>query len=196
MIIPYFFSCDGVTCVVLCYDYICYVCAVWELFDCSVVKVSFKICHVDCARAHLGQLKEGSRGFKLEKVVYYAGEVNMNVVEEKLVNLAYKKVRNNKWIRGKRVVRIIHSSEFRRNYIRIWWREKWKDDYAIVFDYSGAGGPVCIVPVPDLFMSDFVKEKRRKESYANSGYWWSQNFPIDHGLVKLVLSFEGRWDFL
>jgi len=32
------------------------------------------------ARAHLGQLKEGSMGFKLEKGVYYAGEVNMNVV--------------------------------------------------------------------------------------------------------------------
>lgn len=128
--------------------------------------------------------------------MYYAGEVDMNVVEEKLMNLAYRKVRRNKWIRGNRVVRIVHSSEFRRNYIRIWWREEWKDDHAIVFDYSGVGGPVCIVPVFDLFMSDFVNEKRRKESYANSKYWWSQRFPADHELVKLVLSFEGRWDFL
>lgn len=91
---------------------------------------------------------------------------------------------------------IVHSSEFGRDYIRITWREKWKNDHAIVYDYSGVRGPVCIVPVPDLFMSDFVKEKRRKVSYANSRYWWSQRFSVDHELAKLVLSFEDQWDIL
>jgi len=119
-----------------------------------------------------------------------------NMVEAKLVNLGYRKIRGNKWIKEDRVVHLVHSSEFGRNYIRIMWREEWKDDHAIVYDYSNGGGPVCIVPVSDLFVSDFVKEKRRKVSYANSGYYWSQKFPVDHELVKLVLNFKGQWDIL
>jgi len=84
------------------------------------------------------------------------------MVEKKLMTLAYRKVRSHKWIRGNRVVRTVHSPEFERNYIRIWWREEWKDDHAVVYDYTGVWGPVCVVSVPDLFMSDFVKEKGRK----------------------------------
>ena len=118
------------------------------------------------------------------------------MVEEKLVNLGYRNARGNKWTKENRVVHIVHSSEFGRDYIRIMWREQWKDDYAIIYDYSSERGPICVVPVSVLFMSDFVKEKRRKISYANSEYWWSQRFPVDHELVGLVLSFEDRWDIL
>ena len=120
----------------------------------------------------------------------------MSNVEEKLMNLAYHRVRRNEWIRGKQVVHIIHSSEFMRDYIRVWWKEKWKGDHAVIFDYSGARGPVCIVPIHDFFMSEFVKKKRVEGSYANSGYWWSQKFPINHELVKLVLSFKDQWTVL
>jgi hypothetical protein len=134
--------------------------------------------------------------FNPEKAKYSADDFVMSVVEEKLLSLAYRRFRHNKWIKGKRVVHVIHSSEFMRDYIRIWWREKWEDDHAIVFDYSGARGPICIVPIHDLFMSNFVKEKRREESYVNSGYWWSQKFPIDHELTKLVLSFKDQWNIL
>jgi len=119
-----------------------------------------------------------------------------NVVEEKLLNLGYRKIREKKWIKRKWAVHVIHSSEFGKYYIRIMWREEWKDDHAIIYDYSSAGGPVCVVPVSDLFISDFVKEKRKSNAYANSGFWWSQRFPADHKLAKLVLSFEGRWDLL
>lgn len=129
-------------------------------------------------------------------VLKSVGTAERNMVEAKLVNLGYRNIRGNKWIKEDWAVYIVHSSEFGRDYIRIMWREGWKDDHAIVYDYSGAGGPVCIVSVSDLFTSDFVKEKRKKASYANSGYYWSQRFPVDHELVKLVLSFEDRWDIL
>jgi len=119
-----------------------------------------------------------------------------NTVEEKLANLGYRNVRGNRWIRENQVVHVVHSSEFGRDYVRIMWREEWKDDHAIVYDYSSEGGPICVVPVSVLFMSDFVKEKRSEVSYANSGYWWSQRFPVDHELVKLLLRFKNQWDTL
>jgi hypothetical protein len=118
------------------------------------------------------------------------------MVEQKLESLGYEKTGRNTWVQKRRVVHIMHSSDFGRNIIRIKWREEWKNDYAIIYDYSWAGGPVCIVPVKDLFMSDFVKEKRMKASYANSRYWWTQKFPLDHELGRLVLNFKERWDLL
>ena len=117
------------------------------------------------------------------------------MVKQRLESLGYEKVRGNTWLQKTRVVHIVHSSEFG-SYIRVVWREEWENDYAIIYDYSSGGGPTCIVPVHDLFMSHFVKEKRQKISYANSGYWWSQRFPSDHELVRLVLSFKERWDIL
>lgn len=87
------------------------------------------------------------------------------------------------------------SSEFGR-YIRIMWREKWKDDHALVYDYSRGQGPVCIVAVSDLFTSHFVNGKRKKVSYTHSRHYWSQKFPLDHELAKLVLGFQGQWNVL
>jgi hypothetical protein len=118
------------------------------------------------------------------------------MVEQRLESLGYGKIRRNMWLQKKQVVHIVHSSEFGRSYICVMWREEWENDYAIIYDYSSGGGPTCIVPVRDLFMSDFVKEKRQKISYVNSGYWWSQKFPLDHELGRLVLSFKERWDLL
>lgn len=118
------------------------------------------------------------------------------IAEDKLSIFGYKRKSHNKWTNGRRVVQVEHSSEYARDSIRIWWKEAWKDYYAIVFDYSRKRGPVCVVPVAGLFSSDLVKEKRKQDSYANSGYWWSQNFPIGHELAKHVLSFKDRWDVL
>jgi len=117
------------------------------------------------------------------------------MVEEEMLNCGYEKKRRNRWIREDRVVRVVRSSEFGR-WLRIRWREDWKNDYAIIYDYSSGGGPICVVPISALFDSEFVKERRKKISYANSGYWWSQLFPMNHELVRLVLSFQGRWDIL
>lgn len=118
------------------------------------------------------------------------------MIEDKLVSLGYQKIGRAEWNNGKKVVHVVHSSEFDREYIRIMWREEWKAHNAIIYDYSKVRRPVCIVPLPDLLSSDFVKEKRRRISYANSGYWWSQRFPTNHELVKLILSFKDRWDLI
>jgi len=116
-------------------------------------------------------------------------------VEQKLMNLKYRKTSANNWTNGRKVVHITRSSKFERR-IRIMWREEWKDFHAIIYDYSNAQGPVCVIPVSILFNSAFVKEKRNSDAYANSGYWWSQSFPRGHELAKLILSFQDRWDIL
>lgn len=114
--------------------------------------------------------------------------------EQKLLDLGYSKYRNS-WVKEKRVVHIVNSSEFNER-IRISWNETWKDDYAIIYDYSAGEGPVCIVPIPVFFKSNFVKQKRNTRAYANSGYKWSQPFHRKHQLTQLVLSFEDRIDLL
>ena len=141
--------------------------------------------------------KIGEHDFKISRSHTYPPKKKEieNMIKRKLMKLDYSKMGRNNWIKGNLVAHIVRSSNFGKR-IRIVWKETWKDDHAIVYDYSGARGPVCVVPVPVLFMSDFVKKKRRSDAYANSGYWWSQTFPRDHKLAKLVLSFEGRWDIL
>ncbi len=123
------------------------------------------------------------------------GKVLRNEVEDKLQSIGYMEKRRNEWIKDERTVHVAHSSEYG-SCVRIRWRESWKLDFAIVFDYSPADGPICVVPRSKLFASRFVSEKRRKESYPNSRYWWSQVFPLDHELTRLVLSFRDRWDLL
>jgi len=130
----------------------------------------------------------------------------MGKVEEKLSVLGYQKLQRNNlerslWLKGKNKVRVVHSSEFKTKYVksiyvRVLWREEWKDYYAIIFDYSRGGGPTCILPVSVLFNFPFVKEKIKTIEYANSGYWWSQRFPVGHKMTQLVLSYKERWDLL
>lgn len=115
-------------------------------------------------------------------------------VEDKLASLRYQKeVKGKKWVNGDRIVHVEQSKK--RNRFRIYWREEWKDHHAIIFDYSHADGPVCIVPIRVLFKSDFVT-KKREESYGDSVDWWSESCSIDHELTQLVLKFENRWDVL
>lgn len=118
-----------------------------------------------------------------------------NVAEEKLVSLGYTKTSNKKWTKGNRTVNIVTSSDFGQR-MRITWKEKWKNDHAIIYDYSKTKGPICIIPIAVIFNSRFIKEKRISEAYANSGYWWTQPFQREHELSKLVLSFQRRWDIL
>jgi hypothetical protein len=120
----------------------------------------------------------------------------MEIVEERLTSLGYRRLERNLWLKGKNTVRVVHSSEFNDSYLRILWREDWKDYHAIVFDYSLGGGPACIVPVKALLNSPFAMGKRKESSYSNSGYWWSQRFPFYHELTQLVLSYKKRWELL
>jgi hypothetical protein len=126
--------------------------------------------------------------------------MRMGMVEEKLASLGYRQLQRNNlernlWIKGEKKVRVVHSSEFKR-YMRILWREEWKDYYVIIYDYSRAKGPTCIMPVSGLYNSPFVKQKRKTIEYANTGYWWSQRFPRNHEFGQLVLSYKERWDLL
>lgn len=81
-------------------------------------------------------------------------------------------------------------------YIRITWKEQWKDDHAIIYDYTKTHNPICFIPIQELFNIDFVREKRQQPSYENSGYWWTQKFPLDKALAQFVLSYRDRWDLL
>lgn len=129
---------------------------------------------------------------RAKKVIRQRKE-SKDLIEQKLVGIGYRKSSRSLWNKGKRTVHVVRSSNFGKS-LRIVWKEAWKDDHAIIYNYSGARGPVCIVPVQVLFAHDFVKEKQKSVAYANSGQWWSQTFPVNHELAKLVLSFKGRWD--
>jgi hypothetical protein len=130
----------------------------------------------------------------------------MGKVEDRLASLGYHRLQRNNlerslWVKGENTVRVVHSSEFetryvKSKYVRVLWREEWKDYYAIIFDYSRGSGPTCILPVSVLFNFPFVKEKRKQVEYANNGYWWSQRFPVNHEMTQLVLSYKERWDLL
>lgn len=116
-------------------------------------------------------------------------------LENKLVHLGYRKNSHNEWAKTNRIIHIVTSVEYG-SYIRVIWKEKWKDTHAVIFDYSKAQGPICIVPIPILFKADFIVEKRGTQAYINSNYWWSQKFPDKHGLPQLLLKFQDRWDIL
>jgi hypothetical protein len=118
----------------------------------------------------------------------------MGTIEDELIKIGFIQNRSNNWTRGHDIVQIVRSSEFPR--MRIMWREYWKDYLAIIFDYSTANGPICIIPSAELFASAFVKKKRTLQSYVNSGYYWSQPFDAEDPLSQLILSHENRWDVL
>jgi hypothetical protein len=116
-------------------------------------------------------------------------------VEKNLLELDYRKTNGTEWQKNGRVVHI-PTSGYYGSHLRITWKEKWKNDHAIIYDYSKANGPVCIVPIPEFFKTDFVQEKRQQQLYADSGYWWTQTFSIDNPLAQFVLSYRDRWDIL
>ena len=117
-----------------------------------------------------------------------------NQITKKLLEVGYKQY-GNSWKKEQKTINIVTSSQFGEK-VRISWKEDWKNDYAIIFDYSSGNGPVCIIPVNNLFSAEFVKNKQKAQSYANSNYRWSQPFPKNHSLVKLVLDFKDKWIIL
>jgi hypothetical protein len=121
-------------------------------------------------------------------------DVNVDV-EKHLSNLGYRKTKGSEWQKDGRVVHV-PSSGYYGSHFRITWKEKWKKDHAIVYDFSKANGPVCIVSIPEFFNTDFIQEKKQQQSYADSGYWWTQTFSIEHELAQFVLSYKDRWDIL
>lgn len=121
----------------------------------------------------------------------------MGLIENKLLSLGYQKAKgHNVWLKDKRIVAVQHSEKFGQDSIRIRWKEEWRDYHTLIFDYSPAKGPIYIMPVKDFFNNSFVAKKRTEKSYENSGYWWSQIFPTNHELVKLLLKYKECWEFL
>lgn len=121
--------------------------------------------------------------------------LNHNFLKQKLTSLGYKNTVGKTWVKGNKTIHIVQSSQFGKR-TRIYWRESWKGHQAIIYDYSKVQEPVCIVPISKLFSTDFVRKKREQTSYANSIYWWSQKFPKNHELIKLILSYKDRWAIL
>jgi hypothetical protein len=113
-------------------------------------------------------------------------------LEKKLASLGYHKI-DRKLSRENRRVNLVVSKEYGVR-TRIYWKEKWKDDFAVIYDYKLANGPSCIVPIKALFETNYVKNKRK--DYGESKDWWSGVFPLDHELTNLVLKYQNRWDIL
>jgi hypothetical protein len=130
-----------------------------------------------------------------------AGSINLfkkkrfSWTKTRLIGAGYQKIGKKEWKNDNKIVHIVESSDFGEK-MRVTWKEKWKNDHAIIFDYSKANGPVCIVPISVLFNQSFVREKRKTEAYANSGYWWTQSFQNKHKLAKLLISFGDQWSNL
>ena len=116
-------------------------------------------------------------------------------VEDKLSSLGYQNTKGKTWVKNDSIVHLEQTKDNTVGSILIYWRENWKDDHAIVFDYSYSKCAVCIVPIDKLFSVKFVLNKRA-EGYGDSLNWWSQKFPLDHPLAQLVLSYQNRWDIL
>lgn len=118
----------------------------------------------------------------------------MNKLEHKLSELGFRQNRNNNWSRNFDIIQVVRFSE--RSSVRVTWKEEWKNYFAIIFDYTEASGPICVVPTKVLFNSPFVFRKRHERSYINSGNYWSQLFFLNDDLPQLVLSYADRWDIL
>lgn len=120
----------------------------------------------------------------------------MTLVKDNLMSLGYHKLKHNTWVNNHRVVVVQRSKEFNKDIMRIRWKEEWKEYHAMIFDYSPADGGIYVVPREVFFNSYFVDQKRKGIAYRNSGFWWSQVFPANHELAKLVLKHKDRWDII
>ncbi|MGA2683220.1 MAG: hypothetical protein ABSF44_15645 [Candidatus Bathyarchaeia archaeon] len=85
----------------------------------------------------------------------------MQELQGKLASFGFRQNRKNNWSNGHSKVQIVTSSEFSQNAVRVSWKEEWKEYLAIIFDYSTAQGPVCIVPTTLFFTSQFVSKNAR-----------------------------------
>ena len=82
-------------------------------------------------------------------------ESSSSATESEFSKRGYDKTSRTEWQKQDRIIHILRSKDYGSR-IRITWKEKWKNDHAIVYDYSKANGPVCIVPIAELFKTDFV----------------------------------------
>lgn len=113
-------------------------------------------------------------------------------LEKQLSDLVCQK-ENHGIIKGDRRVNVVVSKNYGVS-TRVYWKEKWKDDFAVIYDYKLANGPTCIVPIKDLFETNYVKNKRK--DYGKSKDWWSGTYSLNHELTKFVLKYQNRWDIL
>jgi len=113
-------------------------------------------------------------------------------IEKQLAEYGYQKL-NKKISKGDRRVNLVVSKDYGVR-TRIYWREKWKDDFAVIYDYKLANGPTCIVPMKALFETNYVKNKRK--DYGESKDWWSGTYAHDHELTRLILGYKDKWDIL
>ena len=118
----------------------------------------------------------------------------MGICEERLKSFGYLRLRGKNWKKGNSIVQVQNSKGFNRDYMSISWREEWKNFHVLLFDYSPANGPICIVPAKTFFNSTFVEKKRKMPSYAKCKLCWHQDFPRNHKVAILVLKYENRWE--
>jgi hypothetical protein len=94
----------------------------------------------------------------------------------------------------------VHSSEFKTiyvksRYVRVLWREEWKDCYTVIYDYSRGGGQPVFYQ--SAFYSTFLLLKK-KENKLNTqkAVIGGQRFPVNYEMTQFVLSYNERWDLL
>lgn len=128
---------------------------------------------------------------------------NQTTLSDELLALGYTEVENHTVSNGKKTVSYSLSSEFGEQ-IAIFWKDHWEKNYAHIYDFRTAGGPVCIVPTKQLFALPFIRNKRAFPTYKNNPYsyanetyyWWRQKVRKDHEVARLILSYSDRWDLL
>jgi hypothetical protein len=123
------------------------------------------------------------------------GGKKVQKIESELLSRGYKRNRETNWVNGDKIVQVV-AREFRNGKIWVCWDEAWKDYYCLIFDYSKAGGPTCVVPANGFFNFPFVFNKRQTSAYANSRYTWRQPFDLSHELSQFILGYKDRWDML
>jgi hypothetical protein len=85
----------------------------------------------------------------------------------RMSSLGYKRLGRKLWRKVGKVVRVVHSSEYKR-YVRILLREEWKDYHAIIFDYSPHEGPVCVAPINVLFKFPFCGGEKKTGNFTRT----------------------------
>ena len=120
----------------------------------------------------------------------------MAKIESELWSRGFHQNQNNNWTKESKIVQIAHYSQFQNKSIRVSWKETWKNCFALIFDYSSGGGPICVVPAQVFFSSRFVGEKRKMLSYRNSGFCWSQTFKLRDELPQLLLRYKDKWGII
>ena len=119
----------------------------------------------------------------------------MEKTESELLARGYKRKRDTNWVNGDKIVQVV-ARELKNGKIYVCWDEAWRDYFCLIFDYSKAEGPTCVVPAKGFFNFPFVYNKRQTPAYANSKYTWRQPFALSHELSQFILGYKDRWEVL